>query len=154
MFTKTTLMSYHATLLSPTHHQASHLHHCFHSSFSHHSVFWVFLRHKHKYNAKCMLTVPHLLSYPGYFREPHWKLMGLPEMSRVIWQPCSPWFIMFCGSLIPFYSTHILHGYFTITGAIIPLHTGTIIVHVHVLIQDQWSNTKEYKSQGILIWPK
>ena len=24
--------------------------------------------------------------YPGYFQEPHWKSMGLPEISRVIWQ--------------------------------------------------------------------
>ena len=26
--------------------------------------------------------------YPGYFREPHWKSMGLPEISRVTWQLC------------------------------------------------------------------
>ena len=24
--------------------------------------------------------------YPGYFREPHWNSMGLPEISRVTWQ--------------------------------------------------------------------
>ena len=27
-------------------------------------------------------------SYPGYFREPHWKSMGLPEISRVTWWIC------------------------------------------------------------------
>ena len=26
--------------------------------------------------------------YPGYFQEPHWKSMGLPEISRVTWQLC------------------------------------------------------------------
>ena len=26
--------------------------------------------------------------YPGYLREPHWKSMGLPEVSRVTWQIC------------------------------------------------------------------
>ena len=25
---------------------------------------------------------------PGYFREPHWKSMGLPEISGVTWQVC------------------------------------------------------------------
>ena len=29
-----------------------------------------------------------LPSYPGYFREPHWKSMGLPEICRVNWQAC------------------------------------------------------------------
>ena len=28
----------------------------------------------------------YLSSYPGYIREPHWKSMGLPDISRVIWQ--------------------------------------------------------------------
>ena len=27
-----------------------------------------------------------LSSYPGYFLEPHWKSIGLPEISRVTWQ--------------------------------------------------------------------
>ena len=36
---------------------------------------------------RCLwLKWAHLLSYPGYFREPHWKSMGLPEISRVTWQ--------------------------------------------------------------------
>ena len=26
--------------------------------------------------------------YPGYFQEPHWKSIGLPEISRVTWQSC------------------------------------------------------------------
>ena len=26
--------------------------------------------------------------YPGYFQEPHWISMGLPEISRVTWQVC------------------------------------------------------------------
>ena len=30
----------------------------------------------------------YLSSYPGYFREPHWKSMGLPAISRVTWQVC------------------------------------------------------------------
>ena len=30
----------------------------------------------------------YLPSYPGYFREPHWLSMGLPEISRVTWQVC------------------------------------------------------------------
>ena len=30
--------------------------------------------------------IPYLSSYLGYFREPHWKSMGLPEISRVTWQ--------------------------------------------------------------------
>ena len=30
----------------------------------------------------------YLPSYPGYFREPYWFSMGLPEISRVIWQVC------------------------------------------------------------------
>ena len=29
-----------------------------------------------------------LPSYPGYFQEPHWKSMGLLEISRVTWQLC------------------------------------------------------------------
>ena len=28
----------------------------------------------------------YLSSYPGYFRKPHWKAMGLLEISRVTWQ--------------------------------------------------------------------
>ena len=28
----------------------------------------------------------YLSSYPGYFREPPWNWMGLPEISRVTWQ--------------------------------------------------------------------
>ena len=27
-------------------------------------------------------------SYPGYFREPHWKSMGFPEISSVTWEVC------------------------------------------------------------------
>ena len=36
----------------------------------------------HSYNTK-------LSSYPGYFREPHWFSVGLPEISRVTWQLCN-----------------------------------------------------------------
>ena len=32
-------------------------------------------------------SVPYLSSYPGYYREPHWKSMFL-EISRVAWQVC------------------------------------------------------------------
>ena len=31
---------------------------------------------------------PYLSSYPGYFQEPNWKSMGLPEIFRVTWQVC------------------------------------------------------------------
>ena len=34
------------------------------------------------------VTSPCLSGYPGYFREPHWILMGLPEISRGIEQVC------------------------------------------------------------------
>ena len=30
--------------------------------------------------------VTYLSSYPGYFQEPHWFSMGLPEISRATWQ--------------------------------------------------------------------
>ena len=30
----------------------------------------------------------YLSSYPGYFWEPHWISMGLPEISRLTWQLC------------------------------------------------------------------
>ena len=33
-------------------------------------------------------TSAYLPRYPGYFREPHWKSMGLPEISRVTWHFC------------------------------------------------------------------
>ena len=32
------------------------------------------------------MATAELSSYPGYFREPHWKSMGLPEISRLTWQ--------------------------------------------------------------------
>ena len=31
-------------------------------------------------------TKTYLSSYPGHFQEPHWKSVGLPEISRVTWQ--------------------------------------------------------------------
>ena len=31
----------------------------------------------------------YLSSYTGYFWEPHWKPMGLPEISRVTWKVCN-----------------------------------------------------------------
>ena len=34
---------------------------------------------------------PYLSSYSGYFREPHWLSVGLPEISRVTWQVCMTW---------------------------------------------------------------
>ena len=30
-----------------------------------------------------------LSSYPVYYREPHWFIMGLPEISKVTWQICT-----------------------------------------------------------------
>ena len=36
------------------------------------------------------MPCPYLLSYPGYFWEPHWNSMGLPEISGVTWQVCMP----------------------------------------------------------------
>ena len=33
-----------------------------------------------------MSRTAHLSSYRGYFHKPHWKSMGLPEISRVTWQ--------------------------------------------------------------------
>ena len=34
-------------------------------------------------------TTSYLSSYrPGYYRDPHWKSMGLPEISRVTWHAC------------------------------------------------------------------
>ena len=36
----------------------------------------------------CKTQYTYLASYPGYFWEPHWKSMGLPEISRVTWQVC------------------------------------------------------------------
>ena len=32
-----------------------------------------------------LITCPYLLSYPGYFREPHWSPMETPGLSRVTW---------------------------------------------------------------------
>ena len=41
----------------------------------------------------------YLLSYPGYFREPHWiHSMGIPEISRVTWRV----FVLSCSSGKPF----------------------------------------------------
>ena len=33
-------------------------------------------------------VMAYLSIYPGYFREPHWKSMGFPAISRVTWQVC------------------------------------------------------------------
>ena len=35
------------------------------------------------------MSVHTCLGYPGFFREPHWKPMANPEISRVTWQLCS-----------------------------------------------------------------
>ena len=42
------------------------------------------------------ISIPGMVAYPGYFREPLWKSMGFPEISRVTWQPwtfisAAPW---------------------------------------------------------------
>ena len=34
-------------------------------------------------------TIAYLSSYPGYLREPLWKSIGLPDISRVTWQVCN-----------------------------------------------------------------
>ena len=44
-----------------------------------HVVWFVVTGGRLTYNCQC---------YPGYFREPHWKSMGLPEISSVTWQVC------------------------------------------------------------------
>ena len=33
----------------------------------------------------CVMFYAYLSRYPGYFREPHWKSVGLPGVSRVTW---------------------------------------------------------------------
>ena len=48
---------------------------------------WNTIKHKCMANnstLKCNVSMIHgqLSSYPGYFREPHWKSMGLPEIYR------------------------------------------------------------------------
>ena len=37
----------------------------------------------------------YMSSYPGYFWEPYWFSMGLPEISRVTWQVCKCTYVMY-----------------------------------------------------------
>ena len=46
------------------------------------SLWWVLML----INIQTVTHTAYLSSYPGYFREPHWLSMGLPEISRVTWQ--------------------------------------------------------------------
>ena len=65
------------------------------------------LRYRHSYAVLILMRfVAYLSSYPGYFQEPHWKLMGLPEISRITWH-------VYCCGLVPVDFIHILHGSFT-----------------------------------------
>ena len=41
-----------------------------------------------QYNLQVIIQGNACQSYPGYFREPHWISMGLPEISGVTWQLC------------------------------------------------------------------
>ena len=48
----------------------------------------------------------YLSSYPGYFQDPLWLSMGLPEICRVTWQVC-----------IGVASHHMLPGYYIVSGS-------------------------------------
>ena len=61
-----------------------------------------------------------LSSYPGYFWEPHWKSMGLLEISWVTWQLCIRYFwnvvifFKYCGSGITDYNiSSFIHNQIT-----------------------------------------
>ena len=52
-----------------------------------------------------MSSHTYLSSYPGYFREPHWKSMGPAEISRVTWQ------VFKHSESIPFLSSELMKSH-------------------------------------------
>ena len=66
------------------------------------------------YSTKCIPgteELAELSSYPGYFREPHWLSVRLPEIFRLTWQV---WIEIFVSSKMYLHTTFTLGGSYSV----------------------------------------